>query len=289
MIEILSRTSSLSEAAIELETSQPRLTQQLKAVERELGADLFQRSPKGLSLSEAGSTFLPYARQIIATFQQAQEALSALKERKTNKLRLGASITVSHRLMQEYLLLFHKRYPEILVTVTHTVPRELMKGLEEGRFDLCFGLELPESALFVREEVFATDLVGLSSVSTKPARKTTIERFCRQPLVLAPKTCDTRILLDDALRRARVTARVVLEADDMTTLLAFVRAGVASTILPRTLLATSKTLVSSDLLDFNVEVRGTLLYHKNKTAEARGYIEMVRGLIQARTRGTETD
>lgn len=289
MIEVLERTHSLSEAAIELRTSQPRLTQQLKAVERELGTDLFLRSPRGLSLSEAGSIFLPYARQIIANFQQAQEALSALKERKTNKLRLGASITVSHRLVQEYLLLFHKRYPEILVTVTHTVPKDLVKGLEEGRFDLCFGLELPGSALFVREEVFATDLVGLSSVSTKPARKTTIERFCRQPLVLAPKTCDTRILLDDALRRARITARVVLEADDMTTLLAFVRAGVASTILPRTLLATSKTLASSDLLDFNVEVRGTLLYHRNKTAEARRYIEMVQGLIQGRTRGRETD
>ena len=181
ILEVLSRTHSLSGAAIELGTSQPRLTQQLKAVERELGTDLFLRSPRGLSLSDAGSEFLPYARQIIATFKQAQEALSTLVERKRNKLRLGVSITVSHHLMRDYLLLFHKRFPEIVVTVTHTIPKELVKGLEEGRFDLCFGLELPESALFIREEVFATDLVGLSSESTKPARKTTIERFCRQP------------------------------------------------------------------------------------------------------------
>ena len=55
MLEILSRTHSVSEAAAELGTSQPRLTQQLKAVEAELGVDLFLRSPRGLVLSDAGS------------------------------------------------------------------------------------------------------------------------------------------------------------------------------------------------------------------------------------------
>jgi len=288
MLEILSRTHSLSEAAIELGTSQPRLTQQLKAVERELGADLFLRSPKGLSLSEAGMTFLPYARQIIATFQQAQDALSTLREGRTNRLRLGASFTVSHRLVHEYLLLFHQRYPDVLVTVTRAVPRELVKGLEEGRFDICFGLELPESSLFIREEIFTTDLVGLSSASMKAASKTSIERFCRQPLVLAPRTCDTRILLDDALRRARIKPRIMLEADDVTTLLAFVRAGVANTILPRTLVTTSKTLTTCNLMDFAVEVRGTLLYPRNRTAEGRRYIEMVQELVHASTKDTDT-
>jgi LysR family transcriptional regulator, cyn operon transcriptional activator len=191
--------------------------------------------PRGLSLSEAGTTFLPYARQIIATFQNGQQALSTLKEVKTNKLRLGASITVSNRLVRDYLLLFHKRYPEILITVTRTIPRDLVKGLEEGRFDLCFGLELPEPALFIREEVFRADLVGLTATFLKPPRLTSIEQCCRRPLALAPGTCDTRILLDDALRRARIAPKVVLEADDFTTVLAIVRAGAASTIVPRTL------------------------------------------------------
>jgi DNA-binding transcriptional LysR family regulator len=89
----------------------------------------------------------------------AYYALSSLREGRTNKLRLGASITASHRLARDNLLLFHEHYPDVLVTVTRTVPRELVKGLEEGRFDLCFGLELPESSLFIREEVFTTDLV----------------------------------------------------------------------------------------------------------------------------------
>jgi len=275
MLDILNRTHSLSEAAIEMETSQPRLTQQLKVVEQELGVQLFHRSPTGLSLSEAGQMFLPYARQIVSTFQQAQEALSSLSEGKANRLRLGASITASHQLLAEILLSFHKRYPEVLVTLTHTVPKDLVKGMEEGRFDVCFGLELPESALFLREEFFKTDLVGLSSAASKPAPRTSLAEFCRRPLMLVPRSCYTRILLDDALRRAQVKPRVVLEADDVATVLTMVRAGVASTILPRTLVPSSRILQTSALTDLIIEVRGTLLYPRNCTTEARKFIQVI--------------
>jgi DNA-binding transcriptional LysR family regulator len=280
MLDILSRTHSLSEAAVEMETSQPRLTQQLKVVEQELGVELFHRSPIGLLLSEAGQMFLPYARQIVSTFQQAQDALSSLSEGKANRLRLGASITASHQLVPENLLLFHKRYPEVLVTVTRTVPKDLVKSLEESRFDLCFGLELPESALFIREVFFKTDLVGLSSAASKPALRTSLAQFCRKPLVLVTRSCDTRILLDDALRRARIKPRVVLEADDVTTVLAMVRAGVASTILPRTLVPSSKTLLTTDLSDLIIEVRGMLLYPRNCTTEARKFIQLMQERVR---------
>jgi DNA-binding transcriptional LysR family regulator len=224
--------------------------------------------------------FLPFARQIISTYQQAQQALSSLTEGKANQLRLGASITASHQLVPENLLLFHKRYPEVLVTVTHTVPKDLVKGLEEGRFDLCFGLELPESALFLREEFFKTDLVGLSSAASKPALRTSLAAFCRRPLMLIPRSCYTRILLDDALRRAQVKPHVVLEADDVTTVLTIVRAGAANTILPRTLVPSSKTLLTSDLTDLIIEVRGTLLYPRNCTTEARKFIQLMQERVR---------
>jgi len=283
MLDILSRTHSLSEAAVEMGTSQPRLTQQLKVVEQEFGVELFHRSPRGLLLSEAGQVFLPYARQIISAFQQAQEALSSLSEAKANRLRLGASITASHRLVPENLFLFHKRYPEVLVTVTRTVPKDLVKGLEEGRFDVCFGLELPESALFLREDFFKTDLVGFSSAASRPALRSSLAKFCRNPLALLPRSCDTRILLDDALRRAQVKPHVVLEADDVTTILAMVRAGVASTILPRTLAPNSKTLQISDLTDLIIEVRGMLLYPRNCTTEARKFIQLMQERVRPST------
>lgn len=282
MLEILSRTHSVSEAAAELGTSQPRLTQQLKAVEAELGVDLFLRSPRGLVLSDAGRTFLPFANQLTSTYQRAQEALSTLSDGRAKHLRLGASITASHQHAPENLLLFHKRHPEVLVTVTRTVPKELMKGLEEGRLDLCLGLDLPESSLFQRDEIFRTELVGLSSATNKPLARTSIADFCRSPLILAPRSCDTRIVLDDALRRAQVKPNIVLEADDVTIILPMVRAGVANTILPRTLTLNSKALLITEFRDFTVEARGTLLYPRSCTHEAQRFIQIIKERLAAR-------
>jgi len=61
------------------------------------------------------------------------------------------------------LLAFHKRHPEVVVSVTRTTPKLLLSGLENDQFDLCFGLELPESSLVAREEVFSTRMAGFSS------------------------------------------------------------------------------------------------------------------------------
>lgn len=281
ILDVLSHAPSLSEAAAEMGTSQPRLTQQLRAVEAELGAELFHRSPRGLVISDAGKLFLPYARQLVRTFQEAQEALSSLSEGTANRLRLGASVTTSHQLVPDNLLAFHRRFPKVLVTVSRALPKDLVKGLEEGRFDLCFGLELPESVLFTREVVFKTNLVGLSAVSAKPAAKATLEKFCAKPLVLAPRACDTRMFLDDALRRVGVKPFVVLEADDMTTVLTIVRSGEANTVVPRTLVPASKNLATTMLTDLSIDVQGTILYPKTPTSEARNFIRMIQDRVGA--------
>ncbi len=81
LLEILTRTRSLSRAVAELGASQPRLTQQLQVVEKELGVSLFNRSAHGLTLSEAGSAFLPFARQISSSFGRGQSAVSALSKK----------------------------------------------------------------------------------------------------------------------------------------------------------------------------------------------------------------
>jgi DNA-binding transcriptional LysR family regulator len=80
LFKALVRTGSLGRAAAELGTSQPRLTQQLRSIEKELGTTLFNRSALGLKLTEAGSTLLPFAQQIASTFERAQSAISAVSE-----------------------------------------------------------------------------------------------------------------------------------------------------------------------------------------------------------------
>src|SRR6266849_8575327 len=115
MLQILDRTGSLSAAAEELSTSQPRLTQQLRQVEQELGTSLFHRSQRGLTLSDSGRAFLPYARRINTMFESAHAAVSKVGDATAQRVRLGISITASMQLVPANLLAFHKAHPEIYV------------------------------------------------------------------------------------------------------------------------------------------------------------------------------
>ena len=283
LLETLTRTGSLRGAAEELGTSQPRLTQQLQKMERDLGAVLFLRSPHGLTLSEAGRAFLPFARRISSTFNSAQSAISELGHRGTRRLRIGISITASLHLVPGILLSFHKRHPDVLVSVTRALPKQLLRGVEEDQFDLCLGLELPDSSLITREEVFITTMAGFSAPSMKAMKSLTLEQFCRFPLVLPPRSCGTRTLLEDGLKRSGVHPRVLMEVDDVGTIIAIVKAGVAATILPRILPSVSRSLVLSEISNFRGEVKGVLLYPRSPTPETRSFMEIVSMRITSQT------
>lgn len=283
LLETLARTGSLRGAADELGTSQPRLTQQLQKMERDLGAVLFLRSPHGLTLSEAGRTFLPFARRISSTFNSAQSAISELRQRGPRMLRLGISITASLHLVPGNLLSFHKRHPEVLISVTRALPRQLLSGLEDDQFDLCLGLELPASSLITREEVFSTTMAGFSAPSLKAKNHATLEQFCLLPLVLPPRSCGTRALLEDALKRFGIRPQVIMEVDDVGTIISIVKAGVAATILPRILPSVSRSLVLSEISNFTGEVKGVLLYPRTPTSEAQSFVDIVLERIKRQT------
>ena len=91
-------------AADRLHIGQPAVSQQIRRLERELGAELLDRSPRHVRLTAAGENLLPEARAVMAAAARARAAVAATPAARTGKLRLGTSAGLGERLERDLAL-----------------------------------------------------------------------------------------------------------------------------------------------------------------------------------------
>ncbi|GIW11769.1 MAG: hypothetical protein KatS3mg061_2826 [Dehalococcoidia bacterium] len=103
--------SSFSRAAEALFLTQPTISARIHALERELGELLFERSSRSVRLTEAGQTFLPYAKRALEVYREGRTALDSLRQAQGGRLRLGASRVFGTYLLPDILHVFKQRHP----------------------------------------------------------------------------------------------------------------------------------------------------------------------------------
>jgi len=129
-------TRHFTRAAQRLRVAQPSLSQQVRALERDVGAELFHRIRGNLSLTEAGETLLPFARRLLAEAESAYQAVRELDELGRGRVRLGATPSLCTGLLPAMLAGFRAAYPGIELTVHESGSRDLQTELSEGGLDL---------------------------------------------------------------------------------------------------------------------------------------------------------
>jgi DNA-binding transcriptional LysR family regulator len=147
-VEVCER-QSFSRAAEELGFTQPAVSRQVAALEREVGARLFERHTRAVRVTQAGETLLPHAKAVLARLAAAQDDLDALRELRAGRLRLGSFSSANVSLLPEAIRRFGAAHPEVELVLSATDPEAHLTAVEQAELDLVLVTEwdLPDEPL----------------------------------------------------------------------------------------------------------------------------------------------
>ncbi|MFF2850934.1 LysR family transcriptional regulator [Streptomyces sp. NPDC058001] len=234
----VAETRHFTRAAEHVHVAQPSLSQQIRSLERELGADLFLRARGNITLTDAGEALLPLARRILADADTARHEVQELAQLRRGRVRLGATPSVCTGLLPDVLRAFHDRYPGIQLLIEEGGSHDLVRELARGALDLALvvlPLPTPSPAL-TTVEVLREDLVVVSSPdAAAPGRGRTvrISDLEGERLVMFRHGYDLRELTVAACRAEGFEPDFAVEGGEMDAVLGFVRAGLGVAVVPR--------------------------------------------------------
>ncbi|MFE1863111.1 LysR family transcriptional regulator [Streptomyces anandii] len=283
----VAETRHFTRAADMVHVAQPSLSQQIKALERELGADLFLRARGNITLTAAGEALLPLARRILADADTARQEVQELVQLRRGRVRLGATPSVCTGLLPDVLRAFHDRYPGIRLLIEEGGSHDLVRELARGALDLALVvLPLPSpSPALTTVELLREDLVVVSSPEAPapggPGRRTVrVADLEGERLVMFRHGYDLRELTVAACRAEGFEPDLAVEGGEMDAVLGFVRAGLGVAVVPRMVATRSGRGLRVTPLARPGLHRTIALAHRSDVAPPRAARELQRMLLE---------
>jgi len=229
----------VTRAAERLGIQQPPLSQQIRALERELDAQLFYRKPRGVELTPAGRAFLDEARAILARTEEAVAAARRAAHGESGRIGIGFTSSASfHPFVPRAIRAFREAHPLVALALEESGTVELVAALRSQTIDAAFVRSpVGESAdLFVRpllEEPMVAALPSGHPLSTGaeplPLAALAGEIFVLYRRPVGPGLHDAIIAACD---RAGFSPQIGQEAPRMMSTLSLVAAGLGVTVVP---------------------------------------------------------
>ncbi|MCR8548272.1 LysR family transcriptional regulator [Salipiger sp. P9] len=225
----VAETGSLSEAARRLGLSQPTVGRQIRQMEAVLDVTLFQRQPRGLTLTETGAALLPHARAIRDSMQALNLAAAGRSERLAGTVRITASVMSAHFHLPPILARIRAREPEIAIDL---VPTDQTENLLYREADIAVRMYLPDQLDIVMKHLGDLDMgiYAARSYLDRVGRPETLEALWRRDMV----GLDRSDVMIRAMREMGVPATrdwFATRCDDFVTSYQLVRAGCGAGVL----------------------------------------------------------
>ncbi|MBV7430747.1 LysR family transcriptional regulator [Acidovorax sp. sif1233] len=215
-----------------LHVAQPALSQSISSLEGELGVQLFVRTNRGMTLTDAGRTMLEHARVVLADIERARSAVQHSALDIQGEMAVGLPTTVALVATLPILRATRTRYPKLKLKIIESHSGFLGEWLRAGRLDLSVLFVSGNEPAFEYRLLLEERLALVTTPQDTPAtREISLKSLASRPLVLPAQEHGLRRIIDRVCAEHGVELEVIAEIDSLPNIKKAVQEGMASTIL----------------------------------------------------------
>src|SRR5579871_566490 len=175
---------SFSRAAAKVHRTQPAVSQAVRRLELELGEQLFDRSSKNGTLTDAGRVLQNYGQRLVRLAEEAESAMRELRDLRRGRVLIGANEAAVHTLLP-LVARFRQEYPDILIDVRRVPARQIAVEVQQGSLDFGALTFHPQEPGLLEVPVGSDELVLLAPPSHRLAKRKQVamEDICEEFIV----------------------------------------------------------------------------------------------------------
>jgi DNA-binding transcriptional LysR family regulator len=239
VLHAVSAYGSVTAAAAALGYSAPAVSQQLAALEREVGMTLTERAGRGLELTPAALILVGHTDALLARLDAAESDLAALRDQVAGRVTLAAFPSAAASFVPPAWAALAGSAPQVRIELTEMEPEESLPAVLRGETDVAVAHEYdllprPLDPLFERRELLS-DPVLLAVPAGHPLAAggpVPLSALAGQPFLAPRESTSCAEMIQRACARAGFVPRVVARATDFHVLLSLVAAGAGVTLVP---------------------------------------------------------
>jgi len=278
----VARHNSFSRAAAKCFRTQPAISSQIRALEEEVGAKLFDRSGGKVSLTAPGKAFLAYAEEMLEGKRRIITALAEMERVPRGEIVVGANEGTCLHVLPEVFAEFKKLYPDVSVSVTRAERAKVLESVIDNTVDFGFvSMAVEDNRLRVvpvhRDELMLIATPDHPLAKGKP-KSVTLANVAQYPL-LVPKVGRTRDAIEEMFHERHLKPIISMELGSSEVLKRFVAANVGVGFIARSNAQNdvrAKALVAIPLAEKTIRRDIALIYRKDKALSraARAFIDI---------------
>lgn len=187
----VARQGSIRKASAVLNVSSTTVNRRIISTEEEMGVRLLERTPEGVTLTDAGAIVLEHCRKTLHDFERARMLLDDIRDLRSGHLNIAAIDSVTYGLLPRILLNFSSVYPQVTYSVTTAQPDDIMLSIAEGTVDIgiTFTFDLHPDVRVISEKTAPIGIIMRSDHPFSERSSLTIADLVGQKMV---RTADAR-------------------------------------------------------------------------------------------------